>query len=256
MSAGVSDPEPLPVLPYQQLRHPRAPMPRSVPAAFLLALVSACSPVAGSEGPAGPEGPAGATGPAGPTGATGPAGEAGPTGLEGATGPAGPEGPTGPRGPAGETGPQGPAGPEGPSGTDGTHCWDVNGNGTPDIEEDIDGDGLVDASDCSVRAGPTARRLWLAMSGRSVIDWCVDNGVTDPSCCPDGFDFVGTGHPTSQYESVICLESEATGRALFPLDRGVDGRSCTSDPDCCPDGFSNIGMMDVTTGEVWCLEDL
>ena len=71
----------------------------------------------------------------GPAGATGPAGSQGPAGANGATGPPGPSGATG------------------PSGLDGVHCWDINKNGTADVEEDVNGDGVVDVLDCKGPAG-------------------------------------------------------------------------------------------------------
>ncbi|WP_164732878.1 hypothetical protein [Flagellimonas marinaquae] len=54
----------------------------------------------------------------------------------------------------GETGPQGPAGAAGVAGTDGADgadgisCWDLNGNGVGDAEEDVNNDGNFDAMDC------------------------------------------------------------------------------------------------------------
>ena len=63
----------------------------------------------------------------------------------------------------GSTGPQGPAGSQGASGTPvsiglqgdpGLHCWDLNGSGTTDPEEDVNGDGLVNVLDCQGPEGP------------------------------------------------------------------------------------------------------
>lgn len=48
----------------------------------------------------------------------------------------------------------GGAGPEGPAGAEGLSCWDRNGNGTPDEEEDVNRDGLVNAMDCQGPPGP------------------------------------------------------------------------------------------------------
>lgn len=82
---------------------------------------------------------------AGATGATGA------TGARGATGPAGPAGPAGPRGATGAAGVAGVAGPAGPAGSQGPvglHCWDLNGNNTPDNNEDTNGDGAVNVWDC------------------------------------------------------------------------------------------------------------
>ncbi len=113
--------------------------------------------VAGPQGPQGPVGPAGPAGPSGPSGAdgaTGPAGPPGPQGERGVAGPPGPVGAVGPAGSAGPAGPAGPAGEPGPSGADGLMCWDANGNGIGDVQEDINLDGTVDVQDCAGPAGP------------------------------------------------------------------------------------------------------
>jgi len=54
----------------------------------------------------------------------------------------------------GETGPQGKQGvagldgSDGSDGSDGISCWDLNGNGAGDADEDINNDGNFDALDC------------------------------------------------------------------------------------------------------------
>ncbi len=48
----------------------------------------------------------------------------------------------------GATGPQGIAGVDGADGADGISCWDLNGNGVGDAEEDINDDGNFDAMNC------------------------------------------------------------------------------------------------------------
>ena len=48
----------------------------------------------------------------------------------------------------GATGPAGAAGADGADGADGIACWDLNGNGVGDFEEDINGDEFIDALDC------------------------------------------------------------------------------------------------------------
>ncbi|MCA0958554.1 collagen-like protein [Muricauda ruestringensis] len=60
----------------------------------------------------------------------------------------------------GETGPQGDPGadstvpgPQGPAGDDGISCWDLNGNGIGDADEDINQDGNFDAQDCQGESG-------------------------------------------------------------------------------------------------------
>lgn len=78
-----------------------------------------------------------AEGPQGPIGKIGPQGERGPAGLQGLPGPPGPQGEPG------DIGPQGIPGSPG-----GLMCWDLNGNGTGDGAEDINGDGQFTAADC------------------------------------------------------------------------------------------------------------
>ena len=105
----------------------------------------------GPEGPMGPQGPVVIQGPPGPEGSTGPAGSqgiAGPAGPAGAAGPPGAGGPQGVQGGSGPTGPTGPTGPQGEQGAAGTPCWDLNGNGVAEAEEETNGDGAFDALDC------------------------------------------------------------------------------------------------------------
>jgi len=85
----------------------------------------------------GPQGPKGAPGDQGPQGEQGPVGLAGPEGPQGA---------------AGLTGPQGEAGP---AGENGLACWDLNGNGKPDSEENLNGDDVIDIGDCQGEKGET-----------------------------------------------------------------------------------------------------
>ena len=49
----------------------------------------------------------------------------------------------------GVDGSTGAAGPAGSDGSDGVACWDLNGNGVGDPEEDTNNDGVFDAADCS-----------------------------------------------------------------------------------------------------------
>ena len=41
----------------------------------------------------------------------------------------------------------------GRDGVDGLNCWDLNGNGAADDDEDINGDGVVDVVDCQAAPG-------------------------------------------------------------------------------------------------------
>lgn len=140
---------------------------------------------AGPQGPPGETGPQGAEGAPGPQGPQGPPGNDGAVGPPGPVGPQGPEGARGPRGfscwdlnsngigdpwedingdtnfdafdcqgvdgAPGTTGPPGPPGEPGQPGAPGQNglsCWDLNGNGFADADEDANGDGQFNALDC------------------------------------------------------------------------------------------------------------
>lgn len=60
----------------------------------------------------------------------------------------GDDGEQGPQGVPGKDGTNGTNGEDGTDGTNGISCWDLNGNGTGDAEEDINQDGNFDALDC------------------------------------------------------------------------------------------------------------
>jgi octaheme c-type cytochrome (tetrathionate reductase family) len=53
---------------------------------------------------------------------------------------------------AGCEGDDGAPGADGVAGTDGIACWDLNGNGTGDPDEDVNGDGVIDVVDCNALA--------------------------------------------------------------------------------------------------------
>jgi octaheme c-type cytochrome (tetrathionate reductase family) len=53
---------------------------------------------------------------------------------------------------AGCEGDDGAPGADGAAGADGVACWDLNGNGVGDPEEDVNGDGVVDVVDCNAIA--------------------------------------------------------------------------------------------------------
>ena len=94
------------------------------------------------------------TGPKGPSGPMGPAGPMGPVYPCPPVGPCWPE--VGAQGPTGPVGPQGPTGEQGANGlnTDGVKCWDTNGNGLNDANEDSNLDGLFSVADCTSEGPP------------------------------------------------------------------------------------------------------
>ncbi len=169
-----------------------------------------CRGPQGEQGPAGEEGVAGPPGPVGPMGPRGLScwdlndnGVGDPVedfnndgnydaydcrGPQGEAGPAGPEGPMGPVGPQGETGPMGPPGPpgeQGVAGAPGLACWDANGNGVTDPDEDVNGDGDFDTLDCrgpQGEPGPTGAQGVPGPQGEPGVScWDLNgNGVPDP----------------------------------------------------------------------------
>ena len=197
-----------------------------------------CIGPAGAQGPQGPKGPQGEPGPQGanvgaqgPRGPQGPRGDDyvgppgiagidGPPGIDGFPGPQGPIGPQGPQGPAGPQGPQGPPGigggipgpegivgpigtPEGDAGDSGINCWDTNGNGINDAAEDINGDGILDASDCqgiSGFQGPQGSQGPAGLAGL------------------DGLD--GTDGPSGLFSSPMLSTPPTTAGRGFYLDDG------------------------------------
>jgi len=64
------------------------------------------------------------------------------------------QGAPGAPGQIGADGDSGVAGEPGTDGTDGLSCWDLNGNGLTELNEDVNGDGVVDILDCQGPAGP------------------------------------------------------------------------------------------------------
>jgi len=134
-----------------------------------IALMFGCKSDKGEAGPAGEDGAPGETGPAGEDGADGEAGEDGAPGEGGETGPAGTDGANGEDGAPGADGEDGDPGADGEDGEDGApgadgedgedgapgadgedglDCWDLDGDGVADDEEDTNEDGVVDVEDC------------------------------------------------------------------------------------------------------------
>ena len=68
--------------------------------------------------------------------------------FEGPQGPAGADGAVGPQGPAGADGAVGSQGEQGTNGQDGLNCWDLNGDGLQNDNEDINSDSAFNALDC------------------------------------------------------------------------------------------------------------
>lgn len=137
----------------------------------------------------GPSGPAGSQGPQGLAGADGTDGANGAQGPQGLQGPAGPQGLQGPQGPAGPMGPAGADGADGTDGADGINCWDLNGNGMPDVAtEDLNGDSVVNVLDCRGPQGPP---------GGLQVSWAIVRFDYPPPCNGSYVESRHTGIPNS-----------------------------------------------------------
>jgi len=96
-------------------------------------------------------------------------------------------GPTGPTGPTGNNGLVGPTGPTG----SGLACWDTDGDGTQDANEDVNGDNQWNNLDCqgnvgpagpTGNAGPTGSVGATGPTGTGLACWDTNgNGAQDPA---------------------------------------------------------------------------
>ncbi len=99
----------------------------------------------GDQGADGADGVDGAPGTDGTDGAQGVPGTDGADGAQGVPGTAGAPGADGADGAQGVPG---TAGADGANGTDGLACWDLNADGFPDVDEDLNSDGQHNTEDC------------------------------------------------------------------------------------------------------------
>ena len=94
----------------------------------------------------------------------------------------------------GAAGAAGVAGTDGTDGTDGISCWDLNANGVGDLpDEDLNGDGVVNASDCNALAGGAYQPAQLHKG------YFTDNPYEGTKSClnchgPIGDEIINTGH--------------------------------------------------------------
>jgi hypothetical protein len=102
-------------------------------------------------------------------------------GPQGAQGPQGKQGDPGEDGLHrldGEDGDGGDDGAPGAAGMDGINCWDLNGNGLPDVPaEDFDGSGVVDVLDCVGPEGPQGPPGPPAPGGAGGVVWADASGA-------------------------------------------------------------------------------
>ncbi|NND46515.1 MAG: hypothetical protein HKN55_02510, partial [Woeseiaceae bacterium] len=125
----------------------------------------------------------------------------------------------------GAAGAAGAAGTPGADGSDGVACWDLNGNGTGDPDEDTNGDGVFDAKDC---AGTSASATPLESCGV-----CHDEGsIAD----------AGAAHALPPIESVSNVAFAVNGADLdVTFDVAADGVLATN-YDSMQRGYRTDGL--------------
>lgn len=130
------------------------------------------------------------------------------------------------RGDPGPVGPRGAVGPQGNPGLpgdDGIHCWDLNGNGFDDPEEDINGDGFFDTADCAGEDGAPGENGAPGQDGESVF---VKN--RDDISYTDGNVGIGTETPTVALDVAgdtrVSQQLEVLGDAIVALGLSVGGK--------------------------------
>jgi hypothetical protein len=131
----------------------------------------------------------------------------------GSGGTAGPQGPQGEQGPAGPQGAQGPQGPAGPGG--GLNCWDTDGDGNQDANEDINNDGLWDALDCRGADGAAGPQGPVGATGQQG-----PTGATGPAG-PQGAQ--GAQGPAGPGGGLNCWDTDGDGIQDVSEDVNNDG---------------------------------
>ena len=129
-------------------------------------------------------------------------------GLTGCEGDDGADGAAGPQGVAGTGGAAGGDGTDGSDGADGVSCWDLNENGTGDLpDEDINGDGVVDVSDCSTAGSdaykpPALHRGYFAENPYEGTESCMNchGGVGDEIITTGHFNWEGVASNIEGFE--------------------------------------------------------
>ncbi len=107
----------------------------------------------------------------------------------------------------GAAGATGAAGSDGSDGSDGLACWDLNGNGTGDPDEDINSDGLFNAEDCGAGGDAVAAAVEAAK-----IESC--------GTCHDG---IGEGHQALYDKYVDASAFEMTFTSFTTVAGAVAG---------------------------------
>jgi len=118
----------------------------------------------------------------------------------------------------------GNAGPAGPAGADGLSCWDLDGDGVADPEEDINGDGQYTAADCSGNAAPG--ELTLPFAGTNTTNNPAIS-ITQQGILPAGVFILDV--PNTPYGAVTAT-SNGTGPAFLGTNTGTGAAAKLSIP--------------------------
>lgn len=115
-------------------------------------------------------------------------------GAPGSPGEAGTPGDDGEDGAPGDDGEDGASGTDGVDGEDGLSCWDLDGDGFFDPDEDLDGDGSATVGDCAAVSSIDKRHLRMTAASA----WCMVHVDTVGSARI--YEFPSTGAPISGNE--------------------------------------------------------
>ncbi len=114
---------------------------------------------------------------------------------------------------AGCEGDDGAPGADGTDGADGISCWDLNANGQADADEDLNGDGVVDAVDCNAIASGAYEAVQLHKG------YFTDNAYEGTQSCLnchglEGMDMLARAHFTWQglATNITGFETEFHGK--------------------------------------------
>ncbi len=125
----------------------------------------------------------------------------------------------------------------------GVSCWDLNGDGTGDTEEDINEDGNFNAMDCVGGPGPPGAQGPPGPAGVSCWD-LNGNGIGDPDEDANG---------DGDFDALDC--QGATGRPCEDDSECQDGLFCNG-TERCEDGRCTDGPLPCDLEDETCLEDV
>ena len=138
-------------------------------------------------------------------------------------------------------GDNGSTGPQGAAGVAGINCWDLNGNGTNDRDEDTNHDGLWDAYDCGFNSDLSQNQT-VELNHQHMCEALAANAIY-PVGCPSAAHTVPTGTLTRMISTNFF--DDGTGNRLL---------SCGDSPS---NGLLSISLRDfvnsdgVTVKEGW-----